>query len=145
MKKLSGTLFLIVFIISSINTHCKAQVNLELNDFKYIKLTGPITESGISVIDTIHVPIGKVWKIVSAGGSRKDSSTSVFLLPTNNALIFIDDVRISDQPVGSPGEGFQANGRLPMWLPTGRYTIKLGGLSGNSPIHTFYGFVNAIE
>ena len=134
MKKLL-TISLILLLSAFLN----AQGTLQFNNVELIELS--LTSNGSTseqcTSQSITVPPGQVWKIVSASAGRVSSSHGFFRHPTT--YIKINNFGIT----GNSGVEDIPYQTTPVWLPANTYTFKLCETYSSGGV-MFYGYVNAI-
>ena len=134
MKKI----FIIIVLLLSISS-IKAQGNLQFNQVKNIEITGTTlpydAQLGypISTIGTITVPLGKVWKIESI--SSKENSLRQ-IAGIGSVTLIGNLVAATDVSNSFP------EAKLPIWLSSGSYPIKISSAIGTFNIITA---ISAIE
>lgn len=112
MKKIiTTTTFLFVLLMS-----VTAQGNLQFNQVINGELT-VLVDYTTTVMGTITVPAGKVWKIESTS-QMYDSGTTVY---SDGHPVFINNHLVWQK------NNYYAAEQLPLWLSAGTYTVKATG------------------
>lgn len=121
----------------------QAQNNLQFNRvfLETVSYT-PSSSLNYSYADvTFTVPAGKIWKVETAHGTYKSTSTTN---PSYNAYIH---VLINDNLVSyynSNGVTVTGN-HLPMWLPAGTYTLRASASASAGSVGVAIGTITGIE
>lgn len=112
MKQLITTAaFLLAFI-----SYSSAQGNLQFNQVIFNSINVPNLPYANTVIGTITVPAGKVWKVESTSFTYTDGNT--YIIGGNSYT-----VRIGDHIVYIQNSNYPQH-YLPLWLPEGTYDIS---------------------
>ena len=121
-------LTLLTFILISINSVFSQNNNLQFNNAIMGQVTGfPNTVS----VGTIIVPVGKVWKLESTSLSNI-SGTYPTINNQGPMTAFIGNmIAFSNAHDGNN------NSKLPIWLPSGSYSISINVGSYTGSNHSF--------
>ena len=125
-------LFTFLLIVSSVA--CFAQGNLQFNkvlNFDYPSVF--VSASGTVLLETINVPIGKVWKITAASSFKANStSNSAYKssLAVNSHFLWYN-------------QGNEAAMNTPFWLSSGVHEFKV--INEYSAGLTFSSAISVIE
>lgn len=148
-----------IFVLSLFSVLCTliySQGNLQFNQVIYQTLTGVSANTGTSAPDItfqtldITVPFGKVWKIETASCKTELGLNNETKIGGNNSndniFIFLDQDILCYVINSNNLVGFISQTHLPLWLPSGTYTLRLKGkCAGQYSKYTAYGSIHAIE
>jgi hypothetical protein len=102
-----------------------SQGNLQFNRVINLKYTKDTTINGVGIIDTLKVPVNKVWKIESAGFEKLTTSHEV------NTQLLLDNftLDVKEQEFTNPNiKSSISKSNFPIWLSTGSYLLYVNRL-----------------
>jgi hypothetical protein len=147
---------LILALLLFLGSQLYSQGNLQFNQVIYQTLTGNLPNTGTSAPEytfqtlVITVPAGKVWKIETSTCHTVQGTNNETRIggtsSSDNIVLFLDQDVLSYSFNTNTLISMISPSNLPLWLPSGNYTLKLiGKCQSQYASYTAYGSLHAIE
>lgn len=131
--------FFICVFFAAVVLHAQPY-SLSFESVQHFSVTAnPTGSSGVIGTSSFTIPAAKVFKVESLGLSGHYVPSGMVYplyvsLSLDNVLLFYYN----------PSSNFRYEMSMPMWLPSGTYTLKLCDYSGYNPSYQFKGVLSGI-
>ncbi|MCB9230780.1 MAG: hypothetical protein H6581_03915 [Bacteroidia bacterium] len=144
MKKTITFVFFCAILFCSVSGQSLAFNQVRFIEYEFTVPPNPPVNS-MFFDTTLVVPIGKVLKINSIGGSKENpGSTTPGPAPSSNLDFYLNNACLRRVQASTGKNGAEPD--FPVWLPAGTYDIRIYSNYSSLSLPTIHrGFISAIE